>query len=174
MEYWFVFQHTPPPLTLCNLTHLNRGMGSRVEYHLYPIHRTAEWSCFSSASLDHNVAVHFTRNKAGTIFVIHSTRCKNIETFSVFPSEKEVVFPTNTQFHVVGHLPTTHLRLIEQPCRVILMIELTNSAQQQQQQQIKVWCGPFFLCYPLFFLFGITQRRVRGSGFFITVIPFVS
>lgn len=102
---------------------MNRGMGRQVKYYDYPVHCSAIWNPFSSASLESSVAVHFTKDRPGTIFIIHSTCCKNIEVFSTAPAEKEVVFPTNSQFHVVGHLPTTHLRLIVQQCRVILMIE---------------------------------------------------
>lgn len=111
----------PPPYYVP--PHPQRGIDWKAEYQDYPIHRSAVWNCFSSSSLDPNVAVSFTKGEAGTIFIIHSRCCKSIQVFSIYPSEKEVVFPMGTRFHVVGHLPTTHLRLIDQPSRVILMME---------------------------------------------------
>ena len=118
---WFVSVYT-------HNTH--RGTGRGVRYIDYKAHQTATWSCFSSASLEHSVAVKFTKGREGTIFIINSQQCKRIKVFSLFQEEDEVVFPTNSRFHVVGHLPTTHLRLIEQPCRVILMLERTHNTDE--------------------------------------------
>ena len=108
----------------------HRGIGRGVLYNDYKVHQTASWCCFSSASLNPDVAVKFTKGRPGTIFIINSEQCKRIRVLSLFPGEDEVVFSTNSRFHVVGHLPTTHLRLIEQPCRVILMLERTHNTDE--------------------------------------------
>ena len=40
------------------------------------------------------------RKLSGSIFVIHSITAKDIRHFSAFPSEEEVLFPSNSQFKV--------------------------------------------------------------------------
>ena len=81
------------------------------------------WNQPSSTSEDPRVARHFLRGRAqpsGTIFIIHSATGRPIKEHSLYEEEKEVLFPTGTQFQVVHHAAGGLKALLEAAMRCSL------------------------------------------------------
>eukprot|EP01006_Ploeotia_vitrea_P041029 TRINITY_DN66478_c7_g6_i1.p1 TRINITY_DN66478_c7_g6~~TRINITY_DN66478_c7_g6_i1.p1 ORF type:complete len:242 (-),score=20.17 TRINITY_DN66478_c7_g6_i1:689-1414(-) len=115
-----------------------RGMSISLPVSQYPTHGIAFWNQFSSCTLEPQVAVFFTRGNKGTIFVLHTENTKSINCFSEFPAEREVVLPSSTQFHVIGRLPQTHLRMISVKSNVYMMVENKNTQHSSENNRTEL------------------------------------
>ena len=63
--------------------------------------KTVCWPSFSSTSLSYRVAQEFVgEGQFGLIFIIEGRSARLIEDCSKYPSEKEMLFPPNTEFKV--------------------------------------------------------------------------
>ena len=70
-------------------------------HHMPCAGKTVCWPSFSSTSLSYRVAQDFVgEGEFGLIFIIDGKSARLIEDYSKFPSEKEMLFPPNTEFKV--------------------------------------------------------------------------
>jgi hypothetical protein len=82
-----------------------RGIKVLLSKDLYSPGKQFTWQAFSSATSKQTATLEFVqvlpgRKLLGSLFVIHSITAKDIRHFSAFPSEEEVLFPSNSQFKV--------------------------------------------------------------------------
>ena len=81
------------------------AIGAKLPPNLYTPGKTITWQQFSSASKKQNVASNFVdksgANLSGSMFVIESTKAKEIEQLSVFPEEQETLFGCNSHFQTL-------------------------------------------------------------------------
>ena len=82
-----------------------RGIKVILNPSLYSPGKHFTWQAFSSATSKQVATLDFVqmlpgRKLMGSLFVIHSITGKDIRHFSAFPSEEEVLFPSNSQFKV--------------------------------------------------------------------------
>jgi len=82
-----------------------RGIRVLLNPSLYAPGKQFTWQAFSSATSKQIATLEFVqvfpgRKLSGSLFVIHSITAKDIRHFSAFPSEEEVLFPSNSQFKV--------------------------------------------------------------------------
>eukprot|EP00667_Euglena_gracilis_P008562 EG_transcript_8673 len=99
-----------------------RAIDFRVPLGLYEPGNVVTWNQPSSASSDPRVARGFLRahtsgNPFGTIFIIDAKTARPISEHSVFPNEKEVLFPAGTQFQVLRHTETGMKHLLQSVMR---------------------------------------------------------
>merc|ERR1712086_1025782 len=82
-----------------------RGISVLSPDDLYKEGKIITWQQFSSASKKQSVAQTFLKTEGkkliGSMFVIDSSKAKEIEDLSVYPEEKETLFTCNSHFKVV-------------------------------------------------------------------------
>ena len=87
-----------------------RGIQVKLPADTYAVGKTITWQPLSSASKSQTVPLTFIKQEGyklyGSYFVIESNGAKEIEEFSEFPEEEEVLFPLNSHFKVVAKLET--------------------------------------------------------------------
>jgi hypothetical protein len=88
-----------------------RGLDAKLKASAYGVGETITWQQFSSASRKQQVARRFTTQQGdrlvGTLFVIECKTAKDIEDFSAFPEEAEVLLKYNTHFKVKSKVTDT-------------------------------------------------------------------
>ena len=127
-QKWRRFAH----LLDCELRLLPRFVGSvyravprRVPIAVYSAGHVVTWNQPSSASEDPRVARHFLKTGGGgrpqgAIFIIQSATGRPIAEYSLHKEEKEVLFPTGTQFQVVSCADAGLKKLLEAAMRCSL------------------------------------------------------
>ena len=100
-----------------------RALKIKLAPHVYAEGKTTTWQQFSSATKKQLVTYTFLERDGmkllGSLFVIHSTKAKQIEELSVIPEEEEVLFGCNSHFRV--------MRKIEQDAeKKLLLLDLAG------------------------------------------------
>eukprot|EP00667_Euglena_gracilis_P001919 EG_transcript_1918 len=99
-----------------------RAIDFRVPLGLYEPGNVVTWNQPSSASSDPRVARGFLRAHTagtphGTIFILEAQTARPISQYSLFPNEKEVLFPAGTQFQVLRHTEAGMKELLQSVMR---------------------------------------------------------
>ncbi len=81
-----------------------RGMPGKAEVLLqYKMGRPIQWGAFTSTTRDSRVARSFTNPHTGVIFKVTITSGRDINPYSFFPAEGEVLLSPNHRFLVSSH-----------------------------------------------------------------------
>ena len=94
----------------CFTQTLWRGVGVTFDDRVYAHGEIVSWPAFSSSSLDIRVAQDFFMGKeqevreGGTLFLLKTKYGRRVYTYSKFPEEREVLFPSNSTFRVTRRL----------------------------------------------------------------------
>ena len=78
-----------------------RGIGIVPDKEQYAVGREVTWSAFSSTSVKWKVAHGFLTGGSGMVFAIRSRSGREIQQYSYYNSEAEVLFPPSRRFRVI-------------------------------------------------------------------------
>ena len=98
----YVLQDALKRIQLTSSRLLYRGVSKKLSG--YEPGKTIEWSAFSSASAEYDMAVNFFGTE-GMLFIIRGHSAKPIALYSAFPEEKEWLYPPSSKFRVLGIAP---------------------------------------------------------------------
>eukprot|EP00756_Hemistasia_phaeocysticola_P007685 Hpha_TRINITY_DN14370_c0_g1::TRINITY_DN14370_c0_g1_i1::g.87143::m.87143 len=111
-----------------------RGISVRVSEG-YTTGTNFVWPAFSSTSSESAVAREFMEG-TGTLFIVAHRRAVDISWASVFPSERELVMPTNTVMTVMSKMPESILNLLDTSSDVVVAVEKVEGRHMSPSEAV--------------------------------------